>query len=245
MYRATQAPGIPRYGEFHSAIPFLPVTNVDAVYADAGTSDIAIITITFGFVSGGTQYFINEPGDTIDTLPQLEVLSTVQPARTEFEILPDGTKKQIIVAYLEPPPEGEAGPPARIEQAGSVEYPLPMETVRYMRRELRNPQAKSRRYVGHINSVGVFGDKPHMWLCSRLDGVSDDGGATFNVTYEVQRNPDSWNPVVTPTDPVTGQRRILSADDIASGEAVRQVRILPEADFWDLNLTLPERGRRP
>lgn len=244
LYRATLAPGIPRYGDYHSAVPFLPVTLVEAVYADKGTSDIAIITITYGFSSGGTHYFMNEPGETTATLPQLEVLTTVQPAQTQFEIGPADDKRQIVVAHLEPPPEGEAGPPARIEQSGTVDYMLPMETVRYMRRELRDPQDKAREYVGTINTIGVFNDAPHMWMCTRLDGVSDDGGATFNVTYEFQRNPDSWDPWVIYTDPATGKPIVLSQDDIHTGEALKQVVIYRQRDFWGLNLVLPA-GPRP
>lgn len=237
LYSATLAPGIPRYGQYHSAIPYLPVTLVEAVYANEGTSDIAIVTITYGFVTSGTQYFLNEPGDTVETLPQVEFLTTVQPARTQFDV--DGN--QILVKYVIEDEVGETS--EEITQAGSVEYMLPMETVRYMRREWRDPQAKARNYVGRINSVGVFGDPPHMWLCTHLGGPSDDGGATFNVTYEFQRNSDSWNPTVVPTDPATGQPVVLSPADIASGLAVVQVRLLPEVDFEDLNLTLPGRPR--
>lgn len=233
LYRAMLAPGIPRYGEYHPAVPFLPVSNVEAVYADKGTSDIAIVTITFGFAAGGTQYFTNEPGDTLATLPQLEVLTTVQPARTEFEFDPaSGGRKQIIVSnFVEDP---ETGTSMEVTQTGSVEFMLPMETVRYMRRELYNPQSKSRLYLGHINSHSVFGDPPHWWLCSHLGGPTDDGGASYNVTYEFQRNSDSWNPVLVPTNPETGKPHIL-----VEGEIARQPRILPEADFWELNLTLP------
>lgn len=232
LYRAMLAPGIPQYGEYHSAVPFLPVTNVEAVYADKGTNTIAIVTITYGFASGGTQYFMNEPGDGLDTLPQIEILTTVQPARTEFEILPDGTKVQILATNAIV--DEETGISREVTQPGSVEFMLPMETVRYMRREQYNPQSKSRLHLGHINSVSVFGDPPHWWLCTRLDGPSDDGGASFNVTYEFQRNPDSWNPAIVPTNPVTGKPYRLVA-----GEIVRQPRILPAVDFWPLNLTLP------
>ncbi len=241
---ATLAPGIPRYGQFHPVVAFLPVTLVEAAYASEGTSDIAIVTITYGFATGGTQYFTNEPGDTTETLPQLEVLSTVQPATTQFEIDPaTGLKKRITVSYIvEDIVPGVSTP---VTQGGSVEYPLSMETVRYMRREPHNPQAKSRQFKRHINSTGVFGDAPHYWMCTRLDGVSDDGGATFNVTYEFQRNPDTWDPYIAPTDPKTGNPRAPTAADLTLPDSARTIRILPEADFWDLNLTLPPRSPRP
>lgn len=233
LYYAAMAPGMPRYGNFHAVIPSLPVSRVH-VDLIKGTTDQATVTITYGFSTGGDRYFVNEPDD--ETLPQIEILTTVQPARTQFDI--DGN--QILVTYVVE--DEEAGTSTPVTQAGTVDYMLPMETVRYMRREAQDPQAKARLYVGRINSVGIFGDIQHMWLCSRLGGPSDDGGATFNVTYEFQRNPDSWDPVVVPTDPETGQPRVLSPADIASGLAVVQVRLLPEADFSELNLTLPEGG---
>lgn len=235
-YYATRAPRIPQHGQGHPVFPSLPVKRVHAELIK-GTTDQATVTIEYGYSVGGPAYFTNVPGDGVDTLPQLEVLSTVQPATTQFELLPDGTEKQIVVSYLKE--DEETGTTTAVTQAGSVEYMLPMETVRYMRREAQNPQAKNRMYVGRINSISVFQDAPHMWLCSRLDGVSDDGGVTFNVTYEFQRNPDSWNPFVTPTDPETGQPRVLTPEDLALPDGARTVRILPEANFWDLNLVLP------
>lgn len=238
LYYAAMAPGMPRYGNFHPVISDLPVSRVH-VNLIQGTTDQATVTINYGFPTGGDQYFVNDPDD--ETLPQLEVSSTVQPVTTQFEIDPvTGVPKQIIVAYLLPPPAGEPGPTGPIKQAGSVEYMLPMETVRYTRRERDNPQDKAGDYVGRINSRGVFGDEAHMWLCSRLGGPSDDRGASFNVTYEFQKNPDSWDPFVTPTDPVTGQLRVLTADDLALVDGARHVQIYRTADFWELNLTLPE-----
>lgn len=249
LRRATQAPGIPRYGHVHPDILFLPVTNIEAVFADKGTSDIAIITITFGFLpaGGAPTYFTNEPSET--TVPQLEILTTVQPSTTEFEIGPAGDKRQIVLATHLPLEEGQEGPPALgKEQSGSVEFQQPMETVRYMRREARSPQWKARLYVGTINQTGVFDDAPHYWMCTRLDGVSDDGGATFNVTYEFQRNPDTWDPVVIATDPETGQRVVLTDWEIINGLAgldphpsIRQVTVYRQTNFWLLNLTLPGR----
>lgn len=243
LYSAILAPGIPRYGQFHKAHAFLPVTLVEAAYADKGTSGIAIVTITYGFLpaGGAPTYFTNAPSEV--TLPQIEILTTVQPATTQFEILPNGTKVQIKVAYLEPPPEGEPGPAATVVQSGRVEYMLPMETRRYMRREFRDPGDKNRLYVGKINSVGIFDDPPHWWMCTRLDGVSDDGGATSNVTYEFQRNPESWNPFVTPTDPATGNPRALTPADQLIPNAARTVRISEAIDFWPLNLLLVPRPR--
>lgn len=234
LYYATMAPGMPRYGEYHPVVPFLPVSRVQADLIK-GTTDQATVTINYDFATGGSQYFMNEPGDTIATLPQLEILTTVQPARTQFEIDPaTGIKKQIVVSYIDI--DHETGTETLVEQGGSVEYMLPMETVRYMRREARDPQHKAREYIGTINVYNVFGDSPHMWMCTRLGGPSDDGGATFNVTYEFQRHPDSWDPVVVPTDPETGQPRVLSDVDAA---LIRPHRIYDLADFWTLNLTLP------
>lgn len=238
LYYAAMAPGMPRYGNFHPVIPFLPVSRVHANLIK-GTTDQATVTINYGFPTGGDQYFINDPDD--ETLPQLEVLTTVQPATTQFEIDPvTGVKKQILVDYILV--DDETGLETPMTQVGSVEFMLPMETVRYMRRERDNPQEKTGNYVGRINSIGVFGDDPHMWLCSHLGGPSDDGGASFNVTYEFQKNPDSWDPFITPTDPVTGQLRVVTAQDLALPNGPRKVRILPTADFWELNLTLPEAG---
>lgn len=236
LWYATQAPGVPRYGDHHPWIEFLPVSRVHAVLASEGTTDIATVTIDYGFSPGGIgspTYFDNEPSET--ALPQVEVLTTVQPATTQFELGIAGDKRQIVVSKMV-----NVEDEAETEQAGSVEFQLPMETVRYMRREVQNPQGKARLYVGTINSTGVFNDGPHYWMCTRLDGMSDDGGATFNVTYEFQRNPDTWDPTVIFTDPETGKPAVLTQNEINLGNAVKQVTIYRQTNFWLLNLTLPE-----
>lgn len=238
LWYATQAPGVPQYGDHHPWIEFLPVSRVHAVLASEGTTDIATVTIDYGFSPGGVgspTYFDNEPSDT--ALPQLEVLTTVQLAQTQFDV----NRVQIVVSRIIEDPDTQTS--TVIEQAGSVDYQLPMETVRYMRREVQNPQGKARLYVGTINGTGVFNDGPHYWMCTRLDGVSDDGGATFNVTYEFQRNPDSWDPWIIFTDPETGKPVVLTPEEATSGETVKQVVVYRQMDFWALNLTLPGAGQ--
>jgi hypothetical protein len=102
----------------------------------------------------------------------------------------------------------------------------------FSRREGFSPAFKSRNFVGRTNSGTWGGDPPGSWLCTRIEGVSDDGGQTFNVTYEFQYNIDTWLATVVFIDPDTGR----PPENLIEGEGLKQVQVYPRVDFNLLNL---------
>jgi len=190
---------VPQRGDYHPVFTDLPVDNVRATPV-ADSSDMANVRIRYAYPTGAAG-FINFPDETAP--PQIEIVSAVVPMTTEFCYVGRGNNtQQNQIVLLHVTEEDETSVPRY--QVGEVEIQVPVAIVRYRRRERKNPQDKARDYVGTVNSKGVFGDVAHMWLCTRLGGPSDDGGQSYNVTYEFQRNVDSWDKVVVFRDPDTG-----------------------------------------
>ena len=248
LWFALNAPGVPRYGDLHPVVEGLPVGHVHAAF-ESGSTDIATVTCEYFYPTGGNMHFANIEDVRESGLPQLEITSTVQPATTQFYLDDAGNKHQILLPYTRTDPTTQTSTELPL-QSGTVEYQLPMTVFRYMRRE-RTPvdviRDKSRAYVGTINSIAIFGEAGiHYWMCTRLDGVSDDAGRTSNVSYEFQRHPDTWNPVAIYTDPDT-QRHVTDAAPLLPGvtngqrvvNGIGRFRIYEAKDFEELELTIP------
>jgi hypothetical protein len=244
LLAALAATDVPRRGQYHPIWTDLPVDNVRATLVP-GSPDKANVRIRYAYPTG-SDGFINFPDETAP--PQIEIVSAVVPMTTEFCYVGQGNntkQNQIVLLYVTE--EDETSVPHY--QVGEVEIQVPVEIVRYRRRERKNPHGKARLYVRTINSRPVFADPPHMWLCTRLGGPSDDGGQSYNVTYEFQRNVDSWDKVVVARDPDTGYpMRILATGDNAANpntpydpddlKMAAKVRVYPEMDWHKLNLTM-------
>lgn len=235
LWNALSAAGIPRYGELHPVLG-IPVNRLSVQLVEDSAIN-AIVEIGYGVDAADSDLFNQDPDDP-DAPPRLEVSSTLQMATTETEFDAQGNKIPIIVTYRAAVTPENPDPPIQ-EQAGSVEYMIPMNIVRFYRRERHNPRdnprAPSRNYIGHVNSVDVFGDPPYRWLCTRYDGVTVDRGATWNVTYEFQDDIDTWDATVVFVDDKTGRR----PKDATIGNGIRPgVRVLRRANFFDMRLTL-------
>jgi hypothetical protein len=82
-----------------------------------------------------------------------------------------------------------------------------------------------------------FADAAQVWLCTKMDGASDDNGATWNVTYEFQRRLPNWKAVAWYRDPDTGQP-IKLPDGMTPDTAIEvaHVQLYPTVDFNTLRL---------
>ena len=231
LWNAMNAAGIPRFGELHRFLN-LPVNRLEAQLLEGHTKDV-LVNIEYGVDTDVSDLFDQNPDDP-NAPPRLEVSSTMQPARTEFELVPGAAPKPIVVTFNRPVP-GEADDV--LTQTGSVEFMVPMSIVRFYRRERADPLSRARGFIGHVNKSGVFGDPtPHWWLITRLDGVTVDRGATWNVTYEFQQNRSTWDPDIAFIDDTTGRRHKDAT--VENGGIRESVPVLPEVEFERLRLFL-------
>ena len=232
LWNAMNAAGIPRFGELHRFLG-LPVNRLDAQLVEGHTKDV-LVNIEYGVDTDVSDLFDQNPDDP-GAPPRLEVSSTMQPARTEFELLPNGSKKPIVLVFDRPDPI-PATTSTRLTQTGSVEFMVPMSVVRFYRRERANPLSRARGFIGHVNFEDVFGDPPRWWLITRLDGVTVDRGASWNVTYEFQQNRSTWDPDVAFIDDTTGRRHKDAT--VKNGGIRENVPVLPSIEFERLRLFL-------
>lgn len=216
--------GVPQMGDVHKAREGAFVSRVSAAHLpDSPTK--ARIQVEWSFFA------------LPEERPLLEVVSVTVPKTTHFDV--HGNPILLEHTFLFPPPEGELGPPNRVKgkpQVVAVDYQASEEYVIFRRREAFDPWALSRLYKGTVNGRSVFGDRPRMWMCTQLDGFTDDGGASWNVTYAFQRNIDTWDVRVIYRDPATGEGVV----DPIEGKGIKWVQLYPATDFEALNLTLGE-----
>jgi hypothetical protein len=230
--------GIPQVGELHPAIPLLPVSSVRAELAPGCTTN-ALVTVEYSQATDGGG-FINPPDETARAA--IEIVSTVQTTTTNKDINND----QILVSHIHE--DEEAGTSTLLTQGGTVEYQQPMLVAIFRRRENYSPgrsvpggRGRSTDYVGKVSDNSTylnatwFGDPPGMWLCTKMDGYSDDNGVTWNNTYEFQRRIPNWDATVVYRDPSTGEPVEFQAGQDDPQE-VAVVQLYHSANFHTLRL---------
>lgn len=248
--RNRSIPQMGTFGRFGSEIE-IPVRNVTARLASISSTTQARVTVQYGFPQGGGG-FENDPDDPAAP-PQLEVGTSLQPTTTNFDV---HEQPLVVTYYSEVALHGEEGPgPFPYSHLAEIEHTEALSTVIYRRKERNNPLQKSLAYAGHIDgdTPFVFGEvRKHHWRCARIAGDTDDGAQTYNVAYEFQRHPETWNPVVSFIDATTGAppADVTSADagggvafgmwvlrgEGATNSAIYRSQRYPEALFRDLEL---------
>jgi hypothetical protein len=161
----------------------------------------------------------------------------------------------------------EAGTSTLVEQGGEIAFEDEMDMVIFRRRENFSPgvdvpnggRGSSRMYRGHTNATLFLDDVAGTWFCTKMDGYSDDGGVTYNVTYEFQRREgttfnydqlvygadsptivpqtvaiEGWDTLAVYTDPKTGEP--IKVTDPVHFEVVQNYE---SAEFHDLRLYVP------
>ena len=124
---------------------------------------------------------------------------------------------------------------AEEEQGGVVPIFVPKSSIVYRRRELGSPGAKSRLYVGKVNS-GSFSLDPTAevgnWLCTGITGPSIDGGKTYDVVYSFEYDANQWVARAFWIDPSTGK----PSPDATEFDGWEDFQIYETIDFGGLDL---------
>lgn len=220
--------GIPQMGDPHKAREGAFVSRLSASHLpDSPTK--ARVQVEWSFFA--------QPEER----PLLEIVSVTVPKTTNFDVQgnPILLEHSIIIRDEEAGTSTEKKLPPQVV---AVDYQASEDYVIFRRREAFDPWALSRLYKGTVNARPVFGDRERMWMCTQLDGFTDDGGASWNVTYAFQKNIDTWDIRAIYRDPATGEGVV----DPIEGKGIKWVELYPATDFEALDLTLGEFvGPRP
>jgi hypothetical protein len=116
------------------------------------------------------------------------------------------------------------------EQGGLVGKLVPQTTISITRRESGSPGAKARNYVGKVNSSGWALDssaQARTWFCTAITGRSTDGGATYEVNYQFQYRPETWDENIVYIDPGTGR----PPSDVSDTNGINTYEIYATTNF--------------
>jgi len=225
LYNAMNSGGVPAFSEPHPTIPRLRCVSRSA-QLQAG-NDIAHITLVYK-IPKPQETPPNESGQGGGVV---RIGSTVQSTTTQK----DRFRTPISVTHTFPVTHEDAEFAGRkITQGVDVDVSVPQLVVSETRRENVTPIFKARLFVGTVNARTLWGGAARTYLCTRIDGQTSDNGLTYEVAYEFQYNPQTWDATVVFRDPVT-QRPV---DKPVDGEGIKTVTIYEERDFGQLDLSL-------
>ncbi len=217
MFAAILAPGVPRRGTPHPVVPGIRADVVDATAQDQGN---ALVTVRYRKLDS------DEEEEDEAAAPKITISAGLTRTRSQF----DFEGKQILLQHTfnRGTPQFRKSEP----QPGFVEILIPTVSVQFSRRESVSPGRKALDNVGKVNSRLFFSFQKRHWLCTRIDGNSQDGGVTYNVLYEFQLNRLTWDATVAYFD----KERNEHPPDLVDKEGIKTVQIYEEADFGKLNL---------
>lgn len=250
LYRLMRWPPCPQRGDPHPSIGLLPVANRSGRTLKGDPFQFEI-TVVYELQVTGTP---DTPDPAIATLKVGATLQTTQTMR-------NAAGELITVKYNTG--TDSDGQKEWSEQAVQVAYQEPQTTYRYHRREAESPGAKSGYYVAKTNATNVPGvlmvgeaDNTRKWLCTRLEGESQDNGQTWEVDYEFHYNEDlalvgedltpptayesGWDPVVayklangdTPVD-IMAANHWEGTGEARSNQAIKREQVLKSVQFGD------------
>lgn len=261
LFTAVDLPGIPKLLDPHPRNPNFAVQARDAIpvedspeQADIEITYRALANVKFGYgIIPGVRPPVISVGSTLRTVETNKSVTGEQFLIRHWfrnqtfnvksgEVLPaegDAFRGGVVIELASMSTDTATGivtMDINVEQAGVITIQVPFTTVSYSRAERGSPGSKAKLYVGKINKDRAFGDPPHFWLCTRIDGNSRDGGSIYDVVYEFQRNPDTWNPDLAFFDPELG--------GMIPGAAIENARIYHDISFRRLNLGVGISGIR-
>jgi len=221
MYDALNAPGVPVYNESH---PVIPGIYCKSRSAKAQGPESAMVTLEYRRPDSN--------GGSNPDEDQIEIGSSVQESETNTDVNGDLLK----VYYL--PEDADPGT-EEIEQVCTASVAYPQTVLRIRRKEGRSPEDKATTYTGTVNSTSWRGYDANTWLCRSIQGISNDGGDTYDVTYEFQLNWYYWQAKVVYIDSSNGE----TPGDVSEpgpgmihGNGVGYYDMYPQMDFRNLGL---------
>jgi len=103
----------------------------------------------------------------------------------------------------------------------------------FSRLESQNPLENSKKFADKTNSGSFLGDDAKTWLCTSINGSSDDAGETYQVSYVFERKIKNWDVNLSFTDKETGQ---IPTDVEDQPDAQKDFQLQETADFSELEI---------
>jgi hypothetical protein len=212
---------IPQYGAVHpdtgGSATYLPIYALE-FDVRAQNAENSIFLVTVGYARPDFQQ--KEAGET-EADCTIQVGSSVSSQKTAQD--KDGNRIVVSLTGFE-------------DQTGEVDIQIPETVIVFERKESSNPLSKSIANSGKVNSLSLGGGDYAIrsLLCLGIEGITQDDGETWQVTYRFQYKPATWRTTVLYIDPETD--RPADTINIPGNDGVEYVDVYPEIDFSGLNL---------
>ena len=123
----------------------------------------------------------------------------------------------------------------------------PDRTIVVTRQEIVTSQDvndKAADFVGRIGSSGWLlapTDPAGVWLCTGIEGISNDNGLSYVITYSFHHRADYWEQTVIYLDPHNGRppKDLVFGASLGDIGSKNRYAVQNSADFNDLGLDLP------
>lgn len=223
---AVERPATPRIGDAHPEVPGIVCLDINCRALDTKSAEVT--------VSYGIPQALDLPPD--ETAPgTTEVGASVQATTTQRDVNGD-------VLLVEWAPNvtsvNDITPSLPLKkQGGRVDIQIPQPVMRLTRRESQAPWEKSLDYVGKVNSLPWNTGAVRTWLCVNISGTTSDGGITYDVSYEFQYNPETWDATVVFIDPETSKPPGDVEAQLAVGvNTIKTYIVYPDKNFGPLGV---------
>lgn len=227
LFAALGVAGIPTHGLEDPEIPGIFALDFDAALADPeGGARKVRIAVTFRRPESSTQD--SDPGQ--GATPSVEQTGARAVARTRTQDIGGNPIQTSHEAFREV--NGETLQDETITQPAEVEVQVPQAVLSLQRTTSSSPLDDALTHVGTINADSFRGRVSGSWLCTAIEGTSEDSGVTWRVTYEFEYSPSGWDVTVVYIDPETDR----PPEVLNNGEEIREFTVYPSTTFGDLGL---------
>lgn len=219
---------IPRIGQAHPSIPGARCTKLQVAPVNSSSNKKFLVTANYT-----TKTDQNEQDK-----PQMSIGTTTSSSETEFDI--EGELIQVSHDLLL---DGDrsSGKIRKDVQFPTVEVQVPSTVARFSRKDRNHPLQTALKYTATVNRTTFLGMPPGSWLCTRIEGTSEDRGVTWDSSYEFQLGrPDekgkiTWDATVVYTFP-PGYKEAGPQPWQVKDEGIKNVVLYRREDFNALRL---------
>lgn len=228
LVNAVDTPGIPGQGTPHPDIPGLYALDY-TVQAEGGDDPTYRVIVGYRVPSTSTE---DSPPDPVPSGGTVQLGARVSATTRTNDIFGN----QIVTQHTFSKQDGsgntiQAEP---VTQPGEVEVLVPTIVLSVTRTETSSPLGLARTHVGTVNDGPFAGEPAGTWLCTAIEGVSDDGGATYQINFEFELRPGGWEAAVVFVDPETNR----PVEGITDGVELQFYTVYNASNFGALNLGL-------
>lgn len=217
LINALAAEGMPLIGSSHpdSATCWLQVIELDSI-----TGDIIKLRLQYSQKSQSSDKY-PQPGEPA----QIEVGSSLSQVEANKDI--DGNLITVEYTYPDDYKLDEKLQGETIKQCSLVSRLTPESTLIFNQTEYSSPGYKSKQYSNKVNDLVWQSGDEGTWLCTNIVGRSNDGGATYHVSYTFQYREDGWDDEAVFIDPNTGR----PPEDVEDDVGIKKIKSHKTANF--------------